>query len=275
MVGGWLRWDALPATLTRAADRTRASSDSERSEGPSPIGLSRHGSVPSGRRRNAAPGSPLPTLDGDKPRRSTCELHPQCRHPERSDHLLRAAMQSCLPCFVAISFLLTGVASAQDRPSPLDQEVVRITGETASLGDYRGQVLLIVNTASACGYTPQLTGLQELQERYSDRGFTVLGFPCNDFGGQSPGTNDEIAAFCSNEYGVTFPLFETVSIRGDSPHPLYAALENESEAGVAGPVRWNFTKFLVDADGGVVARFEPAVDPLSEEVIAAIEEELQ
>ncbi|MFT6395501.1 MAG: glutathione peroxidase [Bradymonadia bacterium] len=171
------------------------------------------------------------------------------------------------------AFSFSVPAQAEDGPV-IDQEVVTITGETVNLSDYRGQVLLIVNTASACGYTPQLAGLQQLQEQYGEQGFTVLGFPCNDFGGQSPGNSEEIAAFCSNEYGVDFPLFERVSITGDAPHPLYAALQNETAVGIAGAVRWNFTKFLVDAEGDVLARFESAVAPLSAELTSAIESAL-
>lgn len=153
----------------------------------------------------------------------------------------------------------------------IDHEVVTVTGETVSLADYRGQALLIVNTASECGFTPQLGGLEELHQRYSDRGFAVLGFPCNDFGGQEPGTNDEIATFCSNEYGVTFPLFDKVEIRTDTPHPLYATLQNELGGDLNGAVQWNFEKFLVDADGHVVARFGSRTEPLSDELIAAVE----
>lgn len=153
----------------------------------------------------------------------------------------------------------------------IGHDVVAIDGSNVSLASYRGSVLLIVNTASNCGFTSQLGELQSLYERYSDRGLVVLGFPCNDFGGQEPGTNDEIAAFCDGEFGVTFPLFDKVAIRGDAPSPLYATLQNETPEGVSGPVRWNFTKFLVDAEGRVVARFDSAVSPTSDGVIAAIE----
>ncbi len=168
------------------------------------------------------------------------------------------------------TFAFTACAAGQEGPI-IAQDVVSIAGEAVSLADYRGQVLLIVNTASECGYTPQLAGLQELQQTYGDRGFTVLGFPCNDFGGQSPGSSGEIAAFCSDEYGVSFPLFERISITGDDPHPLYDALQNETGSGISGAVRWNFTKFLVDAEGHVIDRFEPAAAPLSDEVTGAIE----
>jgi glutathione peroxidase len=153
----------------------------------------------------------------------------------------------------------------------IDQEVTTIDGHQISLSEYRGQAILIVNTASECGYTPQLGGLQELYTRYQERGFAVLGFPCNDFGGQEPGTNEEIQTFCDSSYGVSFPLFDKVDILGAAPHPLYAALQNESGEGLSGPVRWNFTKFLIDPDGHVVGRFESAVTPMSDEITAAIE----
>jgi glutathione peroxidase len=153
----------------------------------------------------------------------------------------------------------------------IDHEVVAIDGATVSLSDYRGSVMLIVNTASQCGYTPQLAGLQELQTRFADRGFTVLGFPCNDFGGQEPGSPEEIQAFCSGQYGVSFPLFDKVAITRGEPSPLYRTLQEETPEGIRGPVRWNFTKFLVGTDGRVIARFESGVAPDSEELIAAIE----
>lgn len=153
----------------------------------------------------------------------------------------------------------------------IDHEVVAIDGATVSLSDYRGSVMLIVNTASRCGYTPQLAGLQELHTRFADRGFTVLGFPCNDFGGQEPGSPEEIQAFCSAQYGVNFPLFDKVAITRGEPSPLYRTLQEETAEGVRGPVRWNFTKFLVGTDGHVLARFESGVAPDSPELIAAIE----
>lgn len=156
--------------------------------------------------------------------------------------------------------------------APILSHTVRtIDGRDVSLADYRGTALLIVNTASECGYTRQLGPLQELHARYADRGFTVLGFPCDDFGGQEPGSNEEIAAFCAGTHGVQFPLFDKLHARGDQIHPLYRTLTEETPDGIRGPVRWNFTKFLVDAEGRVVGRFEPAVEPLSDELTAAVE----
>lgn len=153
----------------------------------------------------------------------------------------------------------------------LDHVVTRADGSTFSLSELRGTAFLIVNTASECGYTRQLGPLQELHTRYADRGFTVLGFPCNDFGGQEPGSNEQIAAFCEGTYGVTFPLMDKVHARGDEQHPLYRTLTEETAEGIRGAVRWNFTKFLVSPTGEVVARFEPGVEPLSDELVAAIE----
>jgi len=140
--------------------------------------------------------------------------------------------------------------------------VKTIKGEEVSLEQYKGQVLLIVNTASQCGFTPQYKALQELYEAYKDRGFTVLGFPCNQFGGQEPGTESEIAQFCELNFGVTFPLFAKVEVKGANAHPLFAYL-TERAPGILGTksIKWNFTKFLVDRDGEVIGRYAPNTDP--------------
>ncbi|MFE2429489.1 glutathione peroxidase [Streptomyces sp. NPDC059373] len=146
-----------------------------------------------------------------------------------------------------------------------------LSGEPASLADYRDQALLIVNVASKCGLTPQYEGLERLQKRYADRGFSVLGFPSNQFGGQEPGSSEEIATFCSATYGVSFPLFEKADVNGGDRQPLYAALtETPDAAGEAGDVQWNFEKFLV-SDGEVVGRFRPRTEPEAEEITSAIE----
>ncbi|MBO1416057.1 glutathione peroxidase [Streptomyces sp. FH025] len=147
-----------------------------------------------------------------------------------------------------------------------------LAGQAASLADYKGKALLIVNVASQCGLTPQYTGLENLQKRYAERGFTVLGFPSNQFAGQEPGSATEIQAFCSTEYGVTFPLFEKTDVNGEDRHPLYARLTETADAeGQAGDVSWNFEKFLVSPDGTVAARLRPRVEPESAELITAIE----
>ena len=145
-----------------------------------------------------------------------------------------------------------------------------IEGQPASLRAYRGKVLLIVNVASRCGLTPQYAQLEALQKKYADRGFTVLGFPCNDFGAQEPGTPAEIKTFCSTHYHVTFPLFEKVHVKGPGQHPLYAALTGPA-AKFPGEISWNFGKFLVGKNGEVLHRFDPRTKPDDPAVVAAIE----
>jgi glutathione peroxidase len=153
-----------------------------------------------------------------------------------------------------------------------DAPVKTLDGQDASLKDHAGQALLIVNVASKCGLTPQYEALEKLHETYKDRGFSVIGVPCNQFMGQEPGTSDEIAEFCSATYGVTFPLLEKTDVNGAQQHPLFAQLNQQVDAaGEAGDVKWNFEKFLVSPTGEVVGRFRPQVTPDSPEVIAAIE----
>jgi glutathione peroxidase len=150
-----------------------------------------------------------------------------------------------------------------------------LSGEPTTLGAYLGDALLIVNVASRCGLTPQYAGLERLQQRYAGRGLTVLGVPCDQFGGQEPGTAEEIATFCSATYGVTFPMLEKTEVNGPGRHPLYATLtELPDAAGEAGDVQWNFEKFLVAPGGEVVARFRPRTEPESAEITAAIEARL-
>jgi glutathione peroxidase len=150
-----------------------------------------------------------------------------------------------------------------------------LAGEPASLADHRGKAVLVVNVASKCGLTPQYEGLERLQKRYADRGFTVVGVPCNQFMGQEPGTAEEIATFCSATYGVTFPLLEKTDVNGEHRHPLYAALTETPDAeGQAGDIQWNFEKFLINGDGEVVGRFRPRTEPEDAEVVTAIEAQL-
>ena len=155
----------------------------------------------------------------------------------------------------------------------LDAPITRLDGTQTTLGEITGgRPALLVNVASQCGLTPQYTALEQLHETYADRGFTVVGLPCNQFGGQEPGTSGEIADFCSLTYGVTFPMTEKVDVNGDGRHPLYAALVAATdEDGEAGDVEWNFEKFLSAGDGEVVSRFRPAVTPDDDRVIAAVE----
>ena len=153
-----------------------------------------------------------------------------------------------------------------------DNRIAGLDGSPNQLGTQRGKVTLMVNVASRCGLTPQYEGLERVHERYADRGFAVLGFPCNQFMGQEPGGPEEIAQFCSTTYGVTFPLFEKIEVNGDDRHPLYAQLTASPDAeGYTGDIRWNFEKFVVGADGSVVARFGPQVEPESAALIEAIE----
>ncbi|MGW2417969.1 glutathione peroxidase [Streptomyces sp. NPDC001709] len=157
----------------------------------------------------------------------------------------------------------------------LNVDIDALAGGPADLSQYAGKAVLIVNVASKCGLTPQYTGLEKLQERYAERGFTVLGVPCNQFLGQEPGSAEEIAEFCSATYGVTFPLTEKVEVNGEGRHPLYERLVGFADAeGHSGDIRWNFEKFLIGRDGTVVARFSPQTEPESAEVVAAIEGQL-
>jgi glutathione peroxidase len=156
-----------------------------------------------------------------------------------------------------------------------DAKINTLDGEAADLGEYEGKALLVVNVASKCGLTPQYEGLQRLHEEYSARGFEVLGFPCNQFMGQEPGTADEIREFCDTTYNVTFPLFEKVDVNGQGQHPVFAELTQAADTdGEAGDVKWNFEKFLVSPDGKVVGRFRPQVTPDDPALVAAIEEQL-
>ncbi len=153
-----------------------------------------------------------------------------------------------------------------------DLELPRLNGKPQSLAAYKGKVVLAVNVASKCGFTPQYAGLEAIYERYSDRGFTVLGFPCNQFGRQEPGSADQIQQFCQVNYGVTFPLFAKLDVKGPEQSPLYAQLtQTPDDAGKSGNVGWNFEKFLIDREGNVVRRFRSRVKPEDARVTEAIE----
>jgi glutathione peroxidase len=166
----------------------------------------------------------------------------------------------------------TAVASAAVASGPvLDQTVKLLDGTDKSLADYRGKALLVVNTASECGFTPQYADLQEVYAKYKDRGLEVLAFPSNDFGGQEPGTPEQIRAFVDKQYSVEFEMFDKVVIKGDEKSPLYKTLTEQTPDGIKGDVKWNFTKFLVDPQGHVVQRFESPVSPTDPQVTAAIE----
>ena len=156
-----------------------------------------------------------------------------------------------------------------------DIPVKTLSGDDSSLGALAGKTLLVVNVASKCGLTPQYAALEALHERLADRGFSVVGFPCNQFMGQEPGTAEEIEEFCSTTYGVTFPMFEKIDVNGEGRHPIYDELTSVPDAdGAAGDVQWNFEKFLLGPDGTVLARFRPRTVPDDPEVLAAIEKHL-
>jgi glutathione peroxidase len=159
--------------------------------------------------------------------------------------------------------------------SAYEHSIAALDGTADALAAQKGKVGLIVNVASKCGLTPQYEGLQRLHDSYAERGFAVLGFPCNQFGSQEPGTPDEIQEFCSTTYGVTFPLFEKIEVNGGDRHPLYEELADTADGeGHSGDIRWNFEKFLVGQDGEVRARFSPMVTPDDPDLVAAIEEAL-
>jgi glutathione peroxidase len=156
-----------------------------------------------------------------------------------------------------------------------DFEVKTIDGKSESLAKYKGKTALVVNVASQCGLTPHYKGLEELYESYKDRGLVVLGFPCNQFGSQEPGTEAEIKTFCETKFGVTFPMFSKLDVNGAGRHPLYEFLTSaESAPDGPGDIQWNFAKFLVDREGRVVARFAPTEKPVSEAIVGAIEKQL-
>ena len=161
------------------------------------------------------------------------------------------------------------------QPTIYDVPIADLKGEPLDLAQFRGTAALVVNVASRCGLTPQYAVLEEVHERYAGRGFSVLGVPCNQFGGQEPGTAEEIAEFCSANYGVTFPMTEKIEVNGTGRHPLYQALAGEPDGeGYTGDIRWNFEKFLIGPDGTVRARFAPQTRPDAPEVVAAIESAL-
>jgi glutathione peroxidase len=191
------------------------------------------------------------------------ELPPMIRHPRAS-------------LFAAVT--LTTVAmlglAPQDKKamSVLDFKVKDIDGKDVELSKYKGDVILIVNVASKCGLTPQYEGLEATYEKYKDKGFTILGFPANEFGKQEPGTNEEIKTFCSSKYNVKFPMFAKIVVKGEGIHPLYSFLtDKESDPKFAGPIGWNFAKFLVNRKGEVIARFDPRVAPDDPKIVEAVE----
>jgi glutathione peroxidase len=176
---------------------------------------------------------------------------------------------------VAVLLFLLGTVLAADTKGVYDFTLDSIDGKPVSLSSYKGKVLMLVNVASKCGYTPQYTALESTYEKYRDRGLVIVGIPANNFGGQEPGTNQEIKTFCTRNFKVSFPMMSKVSVKGDDTTPLYKFLTSKApNPKTAGEIKWNFTKFLVDRNGNVVSRFEPATTPDSPEVTAAIEQAL-
>jgi glutathione peroxidase len=174
----------------------------------------------------------------------------------------------------AIILLLS--ATAFGASSLYEFTMPALNGTPTPLAGFKGKVLLVVNVASQCGYTPQYEGLQALYKKYKDQGFVIAGFPANNFGEQEPGTNEEIGAFCRSKFGVTFPMFSKISVKGSDKAPLYQFLTDKSvNPKTGGEIQWNFTKFLVDRNGRVIQRFEPAVEPQSGELVSAVESALK
>jgi glutathione peroxidase len=177
---------------------------------------------------------------------------------------------------LVLTLCIAAVAMAVPAKSVYSFTLKSIDGQPVSLGNYRGKVLLLVNVASKCGYTPQYAGLESLYEKYKDRGLVIVGIPANNFAAQEPGSNEEIKKFCRNSYNVSFPMMAKVSVVGDDKTPLYVFLTDKSvNPQIGGEIKWNFTKFLFGRNGKPVERFEPAVTPDSPQVTAAIESALR
>jgi len=176
--------------------------------------------------------------------------------------------------FVVLGLVMVMGGSVFAASNIYDFTLPSIDGKPMPLSDFKGKVVLLVNVASRCGYTPQYSALESLYEKYKDQGFVIVGFPANNFGGQEPGSNEEIKTFCSRKYNVTFPLYGKVSVKGDDQTPLYQYLTKQTDPSIMGEIKWNFTKFLVDRNGHVVRRFESAVTPDSKDVVSAVEKQL-
>jgi glutathione peroxidase len=177
-------------------------------------------------------------------------------------------MKTILFIFATLSIMMT---NSERTDNIYKYELNSIDGKNISLEQFKGEVLLIVNTASECGFTRQYAGLQNLYESYSDQGFKVLGFPANNFGGQEPGTDEEIAQFCELNFGVSFPLFSRISVKGDDQHPLFEMLTKTENPDFTGDIGWNFEKFLIDRNGNLLRRFKSNVEPESEELKSAVD----
>jgi glutathione peroxidase len=181
--------------------------------------------------------------------------------------------KALVPAMICLVFFAAAVIGAEK--NVFDYALNTIDGQPAPLSAYKGKVVMLVNVASRCGFTPQYTALEAIYEKYKDRGFVIVGIPANNFGAQEPGTNQEIKTFCQSKYNVTFPMMSKVSVKGDDKTPLYQYLTDKSaNPKTGGDIQWNFTKFLVGPEGQIIARFEPKVTPDSPEVTGAIESAL-
>lgn len=174
----------------------------------------------------------------------------------------------------SILMIMSMIQTSDEAESVHDFKMENIDGEEIPLAKYQGKVLLIVNVASKCGFTPQYEGLEAIYEKYHDKGFEILGFPANNFGGQEPGTNDQIKQFCKLQYGVKFPMFSKISVKGDDIDSLFKYLTEQKNPGFTGDIKWNFEKFLINKDGKLLHRFRSAVTPQSEELTKAIDNAL-
>jgi glutathione peroxidase len=188
---------------------------------------------------------------------------------------MKASAAAGIRRYFFLGLVLMTSASLFAASNIYDFTLPSIDGKPMPLADFKGKVVLMVNVASRCGYTPQYSGLEALYEKYKGRGFVILGFPANNFGAQEPGTNEEIKTFCSRKYNVTFPMYSKVSVKGSDQTPLYQYLTKDTDKAVAGDIKWNFTKFLVDRQGRVVQRFEPDVTPDSAQVVSSVEKLLK
>jgi len=177
---------------------------------------------------------------------------------------------------LALAFgALTTMATADEHECALNFKAKDIDGKTVDLEDYEGNVVLVVNTASRCGLTPQYAGLQQMYDKYKDKGFVILGFPCNQFGRQEPGTESEIKQFCSTKYNVSFPMFSKIEVNGDGADPLYKYLTSkDAKPAGNGDISWNFEKFLIDREGNLIHRFAPRTKPTDDQLVKAVEGEL-
>jgi glutathione peroxidase len=180
---------------------------------------------------------------------------------------------------ISVALVSSAIAKNENKGDKMESNIKNVSvkdidGKEVKLSDYSGKVLLIVNVASYCGYTKQYSGLEEIYKKYKDKGFEILAFPCNQFGNQEPGSNEEIKNFCSSKFDVTFRLFDKIDVNGKNKSPLYSILTDNSVTG-KGDIKWNFEKFLIDKKGNIVARYASNVEPTSKELISALETELK